>query len=81
MAMRFLRSFLSGRFRGVGLLSDLAMVAAAASRVARRPAGGSSAGGSARSSGEWFLVAGAAFRLLRRIRQVRRKRRITSAAD
>lgn len=79
--MRFLRSFLSGRFRGVGLVSDLAMVAAAASRVARRPAGGSSAGDSSRSAGEWFLVAGAAFRLLRRIRSVRRKRRLASTAD
>ena len=75
--MSFLRRVFSSRFRSLGLLSDIAMVGAAASRVVRRPAGARPAGRSgANRPGELILVAGAAFRLLKRIRRVRRKRRL-----
>ncbi len=75
--MGFLRNAALGRIPVVGLLSDLAIVAGAATRVARR----SSAKGAARPQGpaDWFLVAGAAFRLFQRMRRVRRSRRARAA--
>ncbi len=81
-----LRSF-TRRSSRLGLLSDVAMVAGAAMKVMRR-SGGSTAsgvtgvGGGARSiaPAQWLLVAGAAVRLLRRIRAVRRRRRVEAAA-
>ncbi|MGF1596383.1 MAG: hypothetical protein ACFCVK_05545 [Acidimicrobiales bacterium] len=69
--MRFLRSAVFGRFKTIGLLSDLAMVGAAAFRVAKRPGGGRRRSNPA----QWLVVGGAALRLLRRIRRVRRRRR------
>ncbi len=75
---------LFGRKRAgrLGLLSDIAMVGAAALRVARKPASGSgrSAGAKARPM-ELLLVAGAAWRILGRVRQVRRDRRAGRAAS
>ncbi|MGI9616290.1 MAG: hypothetical protein ACR2QO_25470 [Acidimicrobiales bacterium] len=79
------RSFTRGSNR-FGLMSDVAMVAAAAMRVAKKPAGSPSTSDASAASrisesarsvppGEWLLVAGAAFRLLRRIRTVRRNRK------
>lgn len=80
--MRFSRKRSSGRFKAIGFISDLAMVGAAAMRVARRPSGGAAARSGGRSGpGEWFLVAGAALRLLRRIRRVRKDRRVTATND
>ena len=66
---RFIRPF--------GLLSDIAMVAAAGARVARR----STASGTSDRPDiiEWFLVAGAAVRIFRRLRRVRRRRRLVKA--
>ncbi|MDH3679029.1 MAG: hypothetical protein OEV40_03670 [Acidimicrobiia bacterium] len=78
--MRLLRRLLFSRSGTFGLLSDIAMVAAAASRVARRSSAGSGRRASA-NPGEWLLVAGAAVRLLRRIRRVRRNRRLVAAVD
>ncbi len=70
--MRLLPKVPFRRFRTIGLLSDVAMVAAAGMRVARR-----SKADNARSNdpGELVLLAGASWRLLRRIRKVRRSRR------
>ena len=60
----------------LGLLSDIAMVGAAALRVARKPSGGASRSSSAKARPmELLLVAGAARRILGRIRHVRRERR------
>ena len=75
--MKFLRRFLSRRFGALGAFSDVAMVAAAATRAARK----SGPGRSGSNPGEWLLVAGAALRLFRRIRRVRRNRRAAGAVD
>ncbi len=79
--MKFLKRLLLGRFRTLGLLSDVAMVAAAASRVARRPGGTTASSAAGAGPGELVLVAGAAFRLLRRIRRVRKNRRAAGVID
>lgn len=75
--MGFLRNAVLGRIPVIGFLSDLAIVAGAAAKVARRPTGG----GRARTTPtDWLLVAGAAFRIFQRIRQVRRNRRVRAAS-
>ncbi|MCP3989306.1 MAG: hypothetical protein GY724_09545 [Actinomycetia bacterium] len=76
--MRLLPKTPSRRFRTIGLLSDVAMVAAAGMRVARR-----SKVENARSNdpGELVLLAGASWRLLRRIRKVRHSRRARRLAS
>lgn len=66
-----LRSFTRGSSR-IGLLSDIAMVGGAALKVLQRQRGSSPVRSVAPA--QWLLIAGAAFRLLRRIREVRRRR-------
>lgn len=71
--MRFLRNRLARRFPRLGLLSDLALVGAAASRVARR---GDTAGAArTASTTEMMLAAGAAMRLFQRFRRRRSTKR------
>ena len=81
--MKFLLRSFASRSSRLGLLSDIAMVTAAAVRVARKPATGSTAASARMSAaarpGEWILVGGAAFRLLRRIRAVRKQRKDRAA--
>ncbi len=74
--MGIIRNRLTRRFPTVGLVSDLALVGAAASRLFQRQGG---AGAAAKASpAELALAGGAAFRLLRRLR---RRRKIKKAAD
>jgi hypothetical protein len=70
--MSILSKLTRGRSPRLGLLSDVAMVATAAFRAARRNSDGP---GPKRGALQWAFVAGAAFRILRRVRAVRRKRR------
>ncbi|MEL6983173.1 MAG: hypothetical protein AAFO29_12180 [Actinomycetota bacterium] len=71
--MRFLRNRLARRFPRLGLLSDLALVGAAAGRLVRR---GDSAGAArTASNAEMVLAAGAAVRLLNRLRRRRSAKR------
>lgn len=60
-------------------MSDVAMVGAAAYRVARRPPEGEVARKKP-TVVQWVLVAGAAVRILGRLRQVRRNRRTAAAS-
>lgn len=68
--MGFLRNRLNRRFPRLGLLSDVALVGAAANRLARRDKSSGAAG--AASNAELVLAVGAAMRLLRRVRRRRR---------
>ena len=74
--MGFLRNRLDRRFPRLGLLSDLALVGTAASRLLRR--GDTTGPARAASSAELVLAGGAAVRLLRRWRR-RRRSRVTVA--
>jgi hypothetical protein len=76
--MKLVSRLVGRRSPRLGLLSDTAMVAAAAFRVAKKPADGSSS----RRPGpvKWLLMTGAALRLLGRVRRVRRQRRSTAGA-
>lgn len=74
--MRFLRNRLARRFPRLGLLSDLALVGAAAGRLVRR--GDTSGAARTASNAEMVLAAGAAMRLLRRARRRRAARRTTN---
>lgn len=76
--MRLLPRIVTRRFQVFSLLSDMAMVAAAGMRVARRSKA-ESAGPN--SVGELVLLTGASWRLLRRIRKVRRARRTRRLAS
>lgn len=76
--MRFLSNRLARRFPRLGLLSDLALVGAAASRLARR--GETTGTARAASGAETALAAGAAFRLLQRWRRRRASRKVASTA-
>jgi len=74
--MKLLSRLVGLRSSKVGLLSDVAMVGAAAYRVARRPVEGETATSRKKPTVmQWVLVAGAALRILGRLRQVRRNRR------
>lgn len=73
--MRLFRNVLFRRFRTLGLLSDVAMVTAAGLRVARRSR---SEPGRSSNAGELMLLAGAGYRILRRLRRARRARRLAS---
>ena len=77
--MRLLSRLVGRRSSKLGLMSDVGMVGAAAYRVARRPP----EGGAARTKPtvvQWLLVAGAAVRILGRVRQVRRNRRAAAGS-
>lgn len=75
-----LLSRLAGRRSSkLGLMSDMAMVGAAAYRVARRPPDGT-APKKKPTVVQWVLVAGAAVRILGRLRQVRRDRRAAAGS-
>ncbi len=75
-----LLSRLAGRRSSkLGLMSDMAMVGAAAFRVARRPPEGA-ATRKKPTVVQWVLVAGAAVRILGRLRQVRRDRRAAAGS-
>lgn len=77
--MGLFRSRVSRRFPLAGLLSDLALVGATASRLARRR---TATGPTGTLSGvEVALAGGAAFRLLQRLVRRRRARRRTRAID
>ena len=79
--MRLVRT-LFGRSGVIGLLSDLAMVAAAGVRLTRRRGAGATAGpASGRDQGELLLAAAAGWRLLRRLRRRRRTRRARRLAS
>lgn len=76
-----LLSRLAGRRSSkLGLMSDMAMVGAAAFRVARRPPEGTVTTRKKPTVVQWVLVAGAAVRILGRLRQVRRNRRAAAGA-
>ncbi|MEM7272540.1 MAG: hypothetical protein AAF547_05620 [Actinomycetota bacterium] len=72
--MGMIRNRLTRRFPAVGLISDLALVGAAANRLLQRRNG--TAGACATGSPmELALAGGAAFRLLQRLRRRRQRRR------
>ncbi len=77
--MRLLSRLVGRRSPKLGLMSDVAMVGAAAYRVARRPAEGDAVRKKPTVL-QWALVAGAALRILGRLRQVRRNRRSAAGA-
>jgi hypothetical protein len=76
--MGIIRNRLTRRFPTFGLLSDLALVGAAASRLFQRQSG---TGPTAKASTtELALAGGAAFRLLRRFRRRRKAQKAARAA-
>ena len=77
--MKILSRLVRRRSSKLGLMSDAAMVGAAAYRVARRPPEGAAARKKP-TVVQWMLVAGAALRILGRLRQVRRNRRTTAGS-
>ncbi|MEM9564974.1 MAG: hypothetical protein AAGA93_20290 [Actinomycetota bacterium] len=76
--MGFLRNRLGRRFPVAGLLSDLALVGAAANRLARRGRNGTGSPAAA-SPVELALAGGAAMRLVQRWRRRRQRRRLARA--
>ncbi|MEZ5411174.1 MAG: hypothetical protein R2761_24300 [Acidimicrobiales bacterium] len=72
--MKLLSRLVGRRASKLGLMSDVAMVGAAAYRVARHPPDGTKTRKKP-TVVQWMLVAGAALRILGRVRQVRRNRR------
>jgi len=74
--MGLLRKVLLRPFRSLTTLSDVAMVATAAGRMAKRRSGGSPR---SQSTGEMALLAGATFRILRRMRRRRKSRRLAAS--
>lgn len=78
--MKLLSRLVRRRSPKLGLMSDVAMVGAAAYRVARRPAEGDAVQKKKPTVVQWVLVAGAAVRILGRLRQVRRNRRAAAGA-
>ena len=78
--MKLLSRLAGRRSSKLGLMSDVAMVGAAAYRVARRPPEGDVATKKKPTVVQWVLVAGAALRILGRLRQVRRNRRAAAGA-
>jgi hypothetical protein len=67
--MGLVRNRLTRRFKGLGLISDVALVGTAAGRAARR------GGGSKMSAGEMAMAGGAALRLVRRLRRRRKAKK------
>jgi hypothetical protein len=82
--MGFLRNRVARRIPVIGVLSDLALVGAAANRLVQKRRGGTgvaSASGTGGPAGPELLLAGAAaFRLLRRVRRSRKRRRALRAS-
>lgn len=78
--MKLLSRLVGRRSPTLGLVSDVAMVGAAAYRVARRPDGNGGPPKKKPGPLQWLVVAGAALRLLGRIRRVRRNRRAAAAS-
>ncbi len=71
--MGLIRNRISRRFPKLGLLSDLALVGAAVNRATQRK---NSPGSNAGSSAELVLAAGAAFRLVKRLRRRRKAKKL-----
>lgn len=76
--MGLVRNRLHRRFPKLALVSDLALVGAAANRMVQRRRGSATA--SAASGAELALAGGAAIRLLQRLRRRRKARRLARAA-
>lgn len=76
--MGIIRNRLTRRFPTFGLVSDLALVGAAASRLFQRKGAGASAGRA--STAEMALAGGAALRLMRRMRRRRKTKKAMKAA-
>lgn len=77
--MGIFRNRVHRRFPVLGLLSDLALVGAAANRMVQRRRGYATA--NAASGAELALAGGAALRLLGRLRRRRKARKLSRAAD
>lgn len=75
--MGIIRNRITRRFGFLGLLSDLALVGTAASRLAQRRAGGAAKV----STTEMALAGGAAMRLLQRLRRRRKHRKTVTVIE
>lgn len=79
--MGLVRNRLTRRSRTLGVVSDLAVIAATGRRLVQRSRVTSSGGvGEKAELGQLVLAAGATFRILRRLRRRRKSGRVTTSA-